>query len=91
MVARQPWVKTVYWFAISMDADRIERSIKTLDDIQQAELGAFGFHEPKKLRDIRNRVTGDLMMKTRVTMTDEQLIAYALEQGRKAKAAEGVS
>ena len=72
-----------------MDAERIERDVQMLEDIQRAELHAYGTHEPKELRKLRDRVVSSLMK--RATMTDAELMAYALEQGRRAKASEAVS
>jgi hypothetical protein len=68
-----------------MDAERIERDVQVLEDIQRAELNAYGWHEPKELRRLRDRVRGALLMK-RATITDADLIAYALEQQRRKKA-----
>jgi hypothetical protein len=81
VVARKPWCRVLYWFAMLIDAERIDREVDGLRALQTAELGAVGFHDPQRLwREHEARVAH---LQHQPTMTDEQLIAYALAEGQK--------
>jgi hypothetical protein len=73
----------VYWFAMLIDAERIDRELRTLDAVEAASLNAAGFHEPQRLSHIRDARLADLARPLVDRWTPEQLIAYAQEQGRK--------
>ena len=70
-----------------IDAERIDRELRAVDKLDDGAIYALGWHEPERLWRVRQQALDDLL-RPMPTMTDEQLIAYALEQGRKAKAVE---
>jgi hypothetical protein len=80
----KPWARVLYWFAMLMDAERIERDIEEIREVRRATLGAFGFHQPEELDRIRDRALADLQMPQH-RLTPAELIAYALEQQRRVK------
>lgn len=73
----------VYWFAMLIDAERIDRELRTLDAVEAASLNAAGFHEPHRLSHIRDARLADLSRPLVERYTAEQLIAYAMSEAQK--------
>lgn len=70
-----------------IDAERIDRELRAVEKLDDGSVIALGFHDPERLWRAREQKVFELQ-RPMPTMSDAELIAYAIEQGRKAKAVE---